>query len=367
MLTMQPTLLIGPSDWDAKHMPCEEFARRTDALWRHAGEASHAIVFGSRQHHAELAYFTDFVPKLEPAVAVLARGGAHRLFVGSPNMLGAARPLTFVENVSPMKDMAPAIAGDPQHSLIIGADYMPAAFRQTVTQAIGAREPTADATALVWAQMCRKSRPELDAIGAAVRLTGVARQAMREASRAGAGATDVILAGEAAATAEGAQDVRTLFSVDGGRTLRPFEVSVVKNVDPLLVYLAARRYNYWAECFALVTTRPEPTRLHETAREALRSALSAIKAGVATQAIERQIASAMAPYRPHPVTARAFAQRMGLALDEPPYTNVGETFEESEVYSLRIGALDEPREGLICSRMFTVQPDGIVAFDEVSP
>ena len=366
MLTMQPTLLIGPSDWDAERMPREKFARRIDALWRHAGDASRAIVFGSRQHHAELAYLTNFVPKLEPAVAVLARGGAHRLFVGSPNMLGAARPLTFVEIVSPMKDMAPAIANDPQHSLVIGADYMPAAFRQTVTQAIGGPEPIADATALVWARMCRKSRAELDAIGAAVKLTEVARQAMREVSRAGAGATDVILAGEAAAIAAGAQDVRTLFSLDGGRTLRPFAASVVKQVDPLLVYLAARRFNYWAECFALVTPRPEPTGLDETVRKALRSALSAIKAGVSTQAIERQIATAMAPYRPHPVTARAFAQRMGLALDEPPYTNVGESFEEGEVYSLRIGAFDEPRGGLICSRMFVVQPDGIVTIDEVS-
>jgi len=116
----------------------------------------------------------------------------------------------------------------------------------------------------------------------------------------------------------------------------------------------------------LVTPRPEPTGLDETVRKALRSALSAIKAGVSTQAIERQIATAMAPYRPHPVTARAFAQRMGLALDEPPYTNVGESFEEGEVYSLRIGAFDEPRGGLICSRMFVVQPDGIVTIDEVS-
>ena len=96
MLTMQPTLLIGPSDWEAKRMPREEFAGRTDALWRHAGEASRAIVFGSRQHHAELAYFTNFVPKLEPAVALLARSGEHRLFVGGGvNMLDSARPLTW--------------------------------------------------------------------------------------------------------------------------------------------------------------------------------------------------------------------------------------------------------------------------------
>jgi Xaa-Pro aminopeptidase len=364
MLTMQPTLLIGPADWDAARMPREEFARRIDALWQHAGEASRAIVFGNRQHHAELAYFTNFVPKLEPAVAVLARDGAQRLFVGSPNMLGAARPLTFIENVSPMKDMAPAIASEPQRSLLIGAEYMPAAFRETVTQAIGEHAGAVDATAPVWAQMRRKSRHELDAINAAVKLTGAARMAMREAMTMGAGVTDVILAGEAAAIEAGAQDVRTLFSLDGGRTLRPFVTSVAQKIDPVLTYLAVRRSNYWAECFALVATRLEPSRLHERALEALRSAMSAVKAGVATHAIERQIATALGAYRPHPVMAPTFAQRMGLALDEPPYTNIGETFEEGEVYSLHIGALDDARAGVVCSRMFTVGVDGVVAFDD---
>jgi hypothetical protein len=367
MLTMQPTLLIGPADWDAQRMPREEFTRRVDALWRHAGEASRAIVFGNRQHHAELAYLTHFVPKLEPAVAVLAREGAHRLFVGSPNMLGAARPLTFIADVLPMKDMVRAIASEPQRSIIIGADYMPMAFRQTITEAMDASGPATDATGQVWAQMRRKSRHKLEAIDAAYKMIAAARNAMREALLAGAGVTDVILAGEAAAIAAGAQDVRTLFSQDGGRTLRPFVASVAQKVDPVLAYLAVRRFNYWAEGFALVTTRAEPTRLHENVCETLRLAMSAIKAGVATQAIARRIASAMTGYQPHPVTAGSFAQRMGLALDEPPGTNVGENFEAGEVYSLRVGALDEARRGMICSRMFVVGADGVTAFDDGNP
>ena len=63
------------------------------------------------------------------------------------------------------------------------------------------------------------------------------------------------------------------------------------------------------------------------------------------------IAAAIAPFQAHPVTVRAFAQRMGLALEEPPYTDVGETFEAGEVYSLRVGATDGS-QGMICSCMF---------------
>jgi hypothetical protein len=365
MLTPHPTLLIGPSDWDAERMPRQEFAGRIDALWRYAPEAERAIVYGSSRHHAELAYFTNLVPKLGPAVALLSRAGQHRLFVGdSPNMLGAARPLTFIENVASLKDLAAALGGNGPRALIIGSDHMPMALRRSVMEAIGNDAPVQDATAQVWSQMRRKSRCELDAIDAAVKATGAVRKGMREALMSGGSVTDVILAGECAASAAGAQDVRTLFSLDGGRTLQPFFVPIKQEVDPLMAYLAIRRFNYWAECFPMFTTRPGPTRLYEKAWDAMDSAMSAIKAGVATHDIGQLIATAMEPYQAHPGIAHAFAQRMGLALQEPPHTDIGASFEEGEVYSLRVGAMDGARASMICSRMFIVEEDGIVAFDE---
>jgi Xaa-Pro aminopeptidase len=368
MLTPHPTLLIGPSDWDAERMPRQEFAGRIDALWRHAPEAERAIVYGSSRHHAELAYFTNLVPKLGPAVALLARNGSHRLFVGdSANMLGAARPLTFIADVASLKDLAGALGGSGPRTLIIGADHMPVAARQTVMEAIGTDAPVQDATAQVWSQMARKSRYELDAIAVAVKATGAVRKAMREALTSGAGVTDAVLAGELAAIAAGAQDVRTLFSLDGGRTLRSFFTSIKQTVDPLMTYLAIRRFNYWAECFPLFTTRPEPGRLHEMAWEALGSAVSAIRAGVATHEIGQLIAAAIRPHQAHPVTAPAFARRMGLALEEPPYTDIGATFEEGEVYSLRLGITDEPRGSSIGSHMIHVLADGVEGFDDGLP
>jgi Xaa-Pro aminopeptidase len=364
MLTPHPTLLIGPSDWDAERMPRAEFDRRIDALWAHAPEAERAVVYGNSRHHAELAYFTNLIPKLGPAVVLLSRAGPARIFVGdAANMLGAARPLTWIEDVASMKEASAAIAaGEAEaRSLLIGADYMPLALRRSITEALGAS--VTDATAQVWSQMRRKSRHELDAIDAAVKLIGPARTAMREALMSGAGVTDVVLAGERAACAAGAQDVRALFSPDGGRTLQPFDDPVPRQVDPLLAYMAIRRFNYWAECFPLFTTRPELSPLYETAWAAMRSAASAIKAGVGTQEIAQLIAAATEPYRAHPAIGHAFAQRVGLALDEPS-CDIGASFEEGEVYSLRVGAVDEAGASIICSRMFTVQVDGIVAFDE---
>jgi hypothetical protein len=365
MLTPHPTLLIGPSDWDPERMPRAEFARRIDALWERDPQAGRAIVYGNSRHHAELAYFTNLVPKLGPAMALLSRTGEHRLFVGdAANMLGAARPLTFIESLKSMKDVAAAIAAGEsgRRSLAVGAEYMPVALRRTVMEALGAGDAVTDATHHVWSQMRRKSRYELDAIDAAVKTTGVARKAMREALMSGGSVTDVILAGEGAAHAAGAQDVRTLFSPDGGRTLRPFLDPVKQQVDPLLAYLAIRRFNYWAECFPLFTTRPEPTTVFGTAWEAMGSALAAIKAGVATHEIGQLIGAAIQPYQPHPVIGRGFAQRMGLALDESSCADVGTSFEEGEVYSLRIGAVDGAKGGIICSSMIHVGADGIERF-----
>src|SRR5450631_1081621 len=192
MLTPHPTLLIGPSDWMAERMPQAEFTGRIEALWAGHPHAERAIVFGNSRHHAELAYFTNLTPKLGPATAVLSRTGEHRIFVGdAANMLGAARPLTFIENVASMKDAAAAIAAGPagQPSLLVGADYMPTALRRAITEALGGEAAAIDATPQVWSQMRRKSRHELDAIAAAVKTTGAARKAMREALMSGAGVT----------------------------------------------------------------------------------------------------------------------------------------------------------------------------------
>src|SRR5262245_1527141 len=229
MFTVQPTLLIGPSDWDAEMMPQGEFDKRIAALWRTYPEAPCAIVYGDRCHHAELAYLTNLVPKLEAAVAVLFPTGEHEIhFGGGPNMVGAARPLTWITELKPLRggeaigrraaESRTALPGVP---LLIGGDYMPMALRQGLVEAIG--EVPIDATAQVWTMMRHSSSNyELLANHNACVALNEAVNEMGRAWKAGARATDVILAGESAANDRGAQDVRTLFSLNGGRTLNPF-------------------------------------------------------------------------------------------------------------------------------------------------
>src|SRR5712691_5242940 len=106
-------------------MPKEEFARRIEALWQAHPAAARAIVHGDSAHHAELAYLTNLVPKLEPAVALISRTDAPRLFVGvGPNMLGASQPLTWIADVVPIKDVGAALRADDRECVLIGGGYM---------------------------------------------------------------------------------------------------------------------------------------------------------------------------------------------------------------------------------------------------
>jgi hypothetical protein len=233
--------------------------------------------------------------------------------------------------------------------VLIGGGYMATAMRR----AIGAAP---DATPQVWAQMRRKSSVELAAIRQACITLGAAMAAVGGAQRSGTSVTTAILAGERAANSRGAQDVRTLFSVNGGRTLQPFESLIDHAVDPMQVYIAVRQFNYWAEGFASLSERPSA--IARKAAALLRTGIAAIKPRATTAAVSEILTSERHPYRAHPVTEDALAGSLGTALEEPPFTDSGVIFEAGEVYSLKIGLTDEAERHAVVSAMIAVREGG---------
>jgi Xaa-Pro aminopeptidase len=359
MLAMNPTLLVGPSDWDPGRMPQEEFAARADALWRDNPSATGAIVYGDRVNHAELAYLTNFTPKLEAALALIPRDGLPQLLVGGGvNMLPAARPLTFVADLRPLRNVGKTVAewaraqggGTP---VLIGSTLMPYVFHQEIAAALGSK--MGDKTAELRRLMGRKSARELAELRQTCATLDAAVAAMCAAQRSGAGVTAAVLAGEQAANRRGAQEVRSLFSLDRGRTLRPFETLVERAVDPLQVYVAVRQLGYWAEGFAVLTASPHPCA--ERADAVLRSGITRMQAGERCSEPARSITQAGHPL--HPVTARVVGNAIGLALEEHPLIAAGceDRLEAGGVYSLRAGLSDERGHGII-SAMVAVHEHG---------
>ena len=320
MHTMHPTLLIGPADWDERRLPREEFDARTAALWRDHSQAGGAIVFGDARDHGALAYLTNFTPKLEPSIALIAREGPPQLLVGGGvNMIPAAKPLTFVDQLLPLRNAGATAEqwarglAEGSRILLIGGDAMPYAMRRNLANALGSAAPLDDGTASLRAQMRRKSARELALIREACMALDAAVVALAAAQSAGQGVTDAVLAAEHAAWRCGAQDVRSLFSLDGGRTLRPFEVPIAQRVDPLQVYLAVCHTGYWAEAFVLLAGAAHPAA--EAARTVLRQAIAQVRPGATYTELADHLAAALRPGIVHPAV-RAVTVSLGLTIDD---------------------------------------------------
>jgi hypothetical protein len=367
MFGMHPTLLVGPADWDPARLPKEEFLDRIEAFWRAVDPGITGVaVYGSPRDHAELAYLTHFTPKLEPAIALIPRTGEPRILVGGgANMIGAAKPLTFVEMLLPLRGAGQTIArwagelGSGAIALINGG-AMRFGLRREIEAAFGATRP--DVTAIVTEAMRRKSARELTLMRDACASLQAAFAAMRDAQQAGRGMTDTVLAGEQAAWRRGAQDVRTLFGRDGG--LWPFAVPDHAPADPLQAYAAVRHDGYWAEGFSVLSRRRQP--MVEAAWATLGKAVALMR----PDALLREVAELL-PWDPlypsptYPLTYRGVGRHMGLNLQEsdclyqwtletfPPASNP-QTFAVGEVYSVRAVA---GGEGFV-STMVLITDDG---------
>jgi Xaa-Pro aminopeptidase len=360
MLTMHPTLLVGPADWDPARMPKQEFLDRVAAFWRdcHPSVAG-AVVYGDPRSHAELAYLTHFTPKLEAAIALIPRDGAPRLLVGGgANMIGAARLLTWVETLAPLRDAGAAVArwcGElaGRDLVLINGDAMPLRLRLDVDQALAT--PPVDATVVVTDAMRRKGPREIALIRDACASLDAALAGMRAAQRVRNGLTDMVLAGEAAAWRRGAQDVRTLFGRDG--QLAPFTVPDAAPADPLQVYVAVRHDGYWAEAFAVLSQSPQP--VDDAARKMLGDAVARMRPGAAHREVAGSLAQTIGPQRAHPLTRGGFGHHIGLALQEPRSLSEASraTFAAGEVYTVRVGLRDVGASALV-SAMVTVTHDG---------
>jgi Xaa-Pro aminopeptidase len=365
MQTMHPTLLIGPGDWDPRQIPREDYDDRLAALWRDHEKASGAIVYGDSRNHDALAYLTHFTPKLEAALALIPRRGEPQMLIGGgSNMLPAAKPLTFISALAPLRDATKSAADwarglEAGTSLVlIGGDAMPNDLHRALDRALGVRLRIENGDAPLQMRMKKKSPRELRMMREACATLDAAVAELRGAARDGKSVTDCILHAEHAALWRGAQDVRSLFSLDGGRTLRPFDVPVAQSRNPLQVYLAVRHNGYWAEGFVRVAGLEDA--LQSKVEKILRAVVAETRAGMSCRQLQQIVDTGRGTSKPHPLTDRQFGSSIGLSLDEPPVlTRDGDaTLEPGAVYSLRAGLIDEAGASAIISTMIAVTAHG---------
>jgi Xaa-Pro aminopeptidase len=298
-----------------------------------------------------LGYLTNFAPKVGRAFGFVARNGPVRLLAGvDSRMLPAAKALTWVEEPQPGRDLAAALPKWLEEDKVAGpvavAGFakLPSPMFRALSEALGARGAPVDADPALYALRAVKRPREVSLIRHSAAILDAAIKEIGARARSGATVTEAMLAGERAARAGDAQDARTLFSLDGGRTLVPFEENSDKRSDPLVAYLALQYRGYWTDGFA--TFASARSAASDRARRALDRGIAAMRPGADAASVFRAIAEEIGPSALHPMCRTSAGYGVGLTAEEPPSLAANGTAKLADgmVCSVRAGVSDA-REG----------------------
>src|SRR5579862_2868830 len=293
MRTVQPCVTIGSYIWAQDRLPYDEFTLRLDEL-RAAMERNGwpaILVYGDVREHAALAYLSNFIPRVRWGMALLPRDGDARLLCAmSTRDLPAMRTLTWIADVrsgmGPEWDKAfdpwfERFDGEPAAPFgTLGFDLMAPVLHDAVRRSLGERFILQRADDVVAVPPQRKRARELTLLRAACKLVQDAAQVFAESWRQKNGAPETAaLEAERAARSRAAQDVRTLVSLDGGRTLVPYQGRFEKAAGSLVIYLAVKVTGYWADMFITVDDGAATSAASKHAEAALDALIAAARPG----------------------------------------------------------------------------------------
>lgn len=368
MRTVHPAIVIGSYTWDEDRLPRDEFASRRAELDRlmDAQGWTAMLIHGDARDHGALAYYTNFIPRLRWAMALVPRHGEPRLLVSmSARDMPAMKPMTWIADLRTGWDWAggfdtwlAALAPEGAAPLgTLGFEVIAADLFAAVERSLGNRFRLDDAQPFLPRERPLRPREMALARDGAAAIKNAAA-AMAGAWRQGQGNEAAVLAGERAARRRAAQDVRTLASRDGGRTLVPFQGHFDARSDPFLAYLAVKSAGLWADLFVTISDRPSSVLVR--AEAALDAVLAAMAPGAATADVFAAARNALGPYALHPVLSGRVGRRIGFSLDE------GGAIEASaegriapgSLYALHVGAVDPAEGGAIASALLAITPRG---------
>jgi hypothetical protein len=275
-------------------------------------------------------------------------------------MIGAARPLTFVTELAPLRDAGAAVAewvgrlpGDAE-LLVLNIDAMHPRPYSSLQGALAGRSVRSGDAPLM-ARMRRKSAIELAVMRESCRMLSAGVAALEQAFARGDHVTNCILEAEHAVTELGAQDVRSLFSPDRGRTLRPFDTTIAERFDPMPVYLAVRHDGYWAEAFC--SLRSGADELADQAQRIVTALAADSRPGVRLAALRERADAMRSPWAFTAVTSRALARPIGLSLHDDDPAPGEQLLAEGETWALQVGLAGADRAAF-ASAMIAVTATG---------
>jgi Xaa-Pro aminopeptidase len=372
MQTVQPCVTIGSYIWAQDRLPYDEFTLRLDAL-RAAMDRNGwpaVLVYGDVREHAALAFLSSFIPRVRWGMALLPRTGDARLLCAmSTRDLPAMRTLTWIADVR--SGMGPEwekafdpwferFIGDQAQKLgTIGFDIMAPVLHATVRRSLGERFALQRADDIVAIPSCRKRPRELTMMRASCKLLKTAAKTFAESWRRDHEPETAALDAERVARSLAAQDVRTLVSLDCGRTLVPFQGGFEKCSGPLVGYIAVKAAGYWADMFVTVDDGTITAAAQHT-EAALDAIIANMRPGARIDTLHSKAVGALAPYKLHPALGGSIGHGIGLSLHEGPefQLSADATLVEDGVYTLQAGAADAKAGNALLSAIIRVAAKG---------
>ena len=359
MLTVHPSIMLGSYLWDEDLVPSDEFDLRMAPLKAAMTERGLAamLVYGDAREHQALAYFTNFIPRMRWAMALFPAKGAPLLLASmSSRDMPAMRTMTWVPDVKSgwewkwFEEFA-AKLGDSGRIGSVGLELMtPLLFNQLEKTLSGhfslvCCDDVADAARLM-------QRPrEIAIIRKASEIARAASDVISAHWSSGDDLETAALVGERVARSLAVQDVRTLVSRDGGRTLEPYAARFADRPEKLLAYVAVKYLGYWAESFVSAGASRDA---RDGASRALEALIDGLRADAPVGPLFRRVADLAGTQ--HAALQESFGHRIGLSPHE------GRTIKAASMdrivpgttYALRVGSPD----GAIASAMVVVKADG---------
>ena len=242
----------------------------------------------------------------------------------------------------------------------IGFEIMAPVLYAAVRRSLGERIALQRADDILAIPSCRKRPRELTMIRASCKLLDAAAETFAASWRRNHEPETAALDTEGVARSFAAQDVRTLVSLDGGRTLVPYQGRFETCAGPLVGYLAVKAVGYWADMFVTVDdgTSTPAARHAEAALEAI---IANMRPGARIDGLHAKALGALAPYKLHPVLGGSIGHGIGLSLHEGAefQASADAALVEDGVYALQVGAADAKAGNALLSAVVRCTAKGV--------
>jgi Xaa-Pro aminopeptidase len=370
MRTMHPSIMLGSYTLDRDRMPDDEFHLRMEEVRRLMDERGldALMVYGDAPEHDALAHLSNYIPRMRWGMALFTRDGARLLCSMGTRDLPAMRTTTWIPEVYSgtgpewkwFDDWVAKLKERDGHGDIgtIGFDRMTPALYEAVETSLGNRFRMVEAEDLVAGTAVHKRPRELSMMKSACEAVAAAASIFASEWQGGADPERAALAAERRARMMAAQDVRTLVSFDGGRTLSPFRGTFDTPTQSLAGYIAVKLAGYWADLF--VTAGAPAAALAARVEAGLDAMIAASRPGTAASALHAAGTAALGGAALHPALGGSVGHGIGVSLHAGPEFRADEpaALEAGATYALQLGALGEDGTGAFASAIVHVGEDG---------